>query len=248
MFALGGVILFGKKIGDYQRSPAALRKGSVENMINSDAAIPVSRALKIIGMTGAALGVGTLLLSTALYMENHEFSIFTTYLSDIGNTPGWPQTVFNSGMLIIAPLRYLFLILLVLKLRHLGARMGFSLPALTLGALVVIGAIGMSAIPYSLSLVLHKMSALLYFFGVVVLQSLIGVQEWRRRLSALLPFSSFAVVVVYLIFAVLLTLVGKVEGITRNTPVIWEWLASLSLMFWLVVHSILLGTNRTAKS
>lgn len=217
-------------------------------MINREATIPVSRALKIVGMTGAALGVGTLLLSIVLYIQNHEFSIFATYLSDIGNTPGWPQTVFNSGMLIIAPVRYLFLILLVLKLRHLGAGRGFSLPALTLGALVVIGAIGMSAIPYSLSLALHKMSALLYFFGVVVLQTLIGVQEWRRRLSPLLPFSSFAVVAVYLIFAVLLTMVGKVEGITRNTPVIWEWLASLSLIFWLVVHSIMLGTNRSPQS
>lgn len=216
-------------------------------MINSKATIPVSRALRIVGITGAALGIATVLFSTVLYVQNHEFSIFTTYLSDIGDTPGWPQVVFNSGMLIIAPVRYLFLILLVLQLRHLGAGIGFSLPVLILGALVVIGAIGMSAIPYSLSLAGHKTSALLYFFGVVILQTLIGAQEWRRRVPAVLPLSSLAVVAVYLIFAVLLTLVGKVEGITRNTPVIWEWLAFCSLMFWLIAHSIVLGYTQTSR-
>ena len=46
---------------------------------------------------------------------------------------------------------------------------------------------------------------------------------------------------IYLIFAVLLALVGQVEGITRNTPVIWEWLAFASLMVWLIVHSTILG-------
>ncbi len=206
-------------------------------MVEGEATIPVSRALRIVGITGVVLGIGIVLSSILLYVQDHDFSLFTTYLSDIGDTPGWPQTVFNSGMLIIAPLRYLFLILLVLQLGHLGAGRGFSFSALIIGALVVVGSIGMSAIPYSLSLALHKTSALLYFFGVVILQTLIGTQEWRCRVPAVLPFSSLAVVVVYLIFAVLLTLVGKVEGISRNTPVIWEWLAFCSLMFWLIAHS-----------
>ena len=105
----------------------------------------------------------------------------------------------------------------------------------------------MSAIPYSLSLPLHKASALLYFFGVVILQTLIGAQEWRHRLPAVLPASSLAVVAIYLVFAVLLTLVGKVDGITRTTPVIWEWLAFCSLMFWLVAHSIVLGNERISR-
>lgn len=213
-------------------------------MITGERTIRVSRALRIVGLTGAALGIATVLFSTVSYVQNHEFSIFTTYLSDIGDTPGWPQVVFNSGMLIIAPVRYIFLVLLVLQLAHVGAGRSFSLAALIIGALVVVGSIGISAIPYSLNLSLHKMSALLYFFGAVILQSLIGAQELRRRLSAVLPVSSISVVVIYLIFAVLLTLVGKVEGITRNTPVIWEWLAFCSLMFWLISHSIVLGNVR----
>lgn len=99
----------------------------------------------------------------------------------------------------------------------------------------------MSAVPHSLSLALHRMSALLYFFGVVILQTVIAAQEFRRKLAVILPLSSLAVVVMYLIFAVLLSLVGKVEGVSRSTPVIWEWLAFCSLMVWLLVHSFFLG-------
>lgn len=217
-------------------------------MSKREATIRVSRALLIVGITGALLGIATVVFSTLIYIRNNEFSILTTYLSDIGATAGWPQTVFNAGMLIIAPVRYLFLILLVLQLVHVGARRGFSSAALIIGALVVVGSIGMSAIPSSLNVPLHKTSALLYFFGVVILQSLIGSQEWRRKVPAVLPVSSLAVVAVYLVFAVLLALVGKVEGITRNTPVIWEWLAFVSLMFWLVAHSIVLGKIQKSRA
>jgi hypothetical protein len=150
-------------------------------------------------------------------------------------------------MLIISPVRYLFLVLLVLRLAHLGAGRAFSASALTVGALVVIGSIGMSAVPHSLSLALHKVSALLYFLGVVILQTLIAAQEFRCKLAVILPLSSLSVVAVYLTFAVLLSLVGKVEGISRNTPVIWEWLAFCLLMVWLIVHSVFLGEVRTTR-
>lgn len=211
-------------------------------MKQGEASIRVSKSLRIVGSIGIILGISTVLCSSLLYVQEYEFSVFETYLSDIGNKPGWPQVAFNSGMLISSPIRYLFLVLLLLQLSHLGAGRGFITAALITGGFVVIGSIGVSAIPYSLNLTLHKMSALLYFFGVVILQTLIAVQEVRRKLPLILPVSSMSVVVVYLIFAVLLSLVGKVEGITRNTPVIWEWLAFCSLMFWLIVHTVLLGS------
>jgi hypothetical membrane protein len=211
-------------------------------MKQREASISVAKALRIVGSIGIVLGIATVLCSSLLYIQEHEFSVFVTYLSDIGNKPGWPQVVFNSGMLISSPIRYLFLVLLILQLSHFGASRAFTTAALVTGGFVVIGSIGVSAIPYSLNLTVHKISALIYFFGVVVLQTMIAVQERRRRLLLILPVSSVAVVAVYLIFAVLLSLVGKVEAVTRNTPVIWEWLAFCSLMFWLIVHTVLLGS------
>ncbi|NIP57105.1 MAG: hypothetical protein GWO17_03490 [Gemmatimonadetes bacterium] len=44
--------------------------------------------------------------------------------------------------------------------------------------------------------------------------------------------------IVYLIFATLLSLVGEVDGIARSTPVVREWLAFAALMIWLVAHSL----------
>ena len=85
-------------------------------MNQGEASIRVSKALRIVGIIGVLLGIATVLCSMLLYIQEYEFSVFETYLSDIGNKPGWPQAVFNSGMLIIAPVRYLFLILLILQL------------------------------------------------------------------------------------------------------------------------------------
>lgn len=221
-----------------------LHQVKMPDMNNREPHIGLSNALRVVGFTGVALGIATVLFSSLSYVQSHEFSIFRTYLSDIGNTPKWPQVVFNSGMLIAAPVRYLFLILLILQLRNIGAGKGFAISALTIGTLTVIGSIGLAAIPYSLDLSLHKKSALLYFFGTVILQAVIAVQEWRLRLTAFLPISSIAVVVIYLIFAVLMTSVGRIASVTRDTPVIWEWLAFCSLMFWLISHSIVLWDER----
>ncbi|RQW06403.1 hypothetical protein EH223_02360, partial [candidate division KSB1 bacterium] len=60
----------------------------------------------------------------------------------MGNKPGWPQVVFNSGMLLSAPMRYLFLALLVMRLLNFGASRSFAVAALITGAFVVIGSIG----------------------------------------------------------------------------------------------------------
>jgi len=204
----------------------------------------VSQALAIVGAVGVSFGLLTVVGSTLLYASGHDFSFLSTYLSDVGNTPGWPGTVFNTGMLLVAPIRYLFLVLLVLLLGHYGMPSMSRCIALALGVVVALGSAGTAAIPFSLSRELHMLSAMLYFFGTVILQSLIAWQEWRARLPRLLPVLSLSVVASYLIFAVLLSLVGKVETVTRATPVIWEWLAFASLMFWLVGHSVVLGAKR----
>ena len=213
-------------------------------MKKKSTSINLAKMLRAVGIIGIVLGLTTVLWSLVLYAGANDFSFFETYLSDMGNKPGWPQVVFNSGMLLSAPMRYLFLALLVMRLMNFGASRGFALAALITGAFVVIGSIGVSAIPYSINLKMHMMSALIYFFGVVILQTIIAAQEWRRKLPLILPVSSILVVVIYLIFASLMSMAGKVEGITRATPVIWEWLAFCSLMLWLVAHTVILSRQK----
>jgi hypothetical membrane protein len=212
---------------------------------------PVARALRVVGATGVVLGLATVVGAALAYAQDLEFSLLRTYLSDMGNTPGWPQVIFNTGMLLSAPVRYAFLVLLLARLVHLGAPQSFRRVALVVGAAVVIGSVGTAAVPFSLQLRVHMGSAFLYFLGTVVLQSMIAHQEWRRGLPPLLPVLSLAMVSSYLVFAMLLAMVGKVEGVTRETPVVWEWIAFASVMAWLAGHTWLLGRGpreRAAES
>jgi len=206
--------------------------------------IPVPGALLVIGTLGLAIGIAAILASAWTYSSVRDFSLSTTYISDFGAAGGWSQAIFTAGMLIAAPVRYLFLFLLLTQLVYLGASPHFRSIMLVVGALVVLGSIGTAAVPFTLHLPIHKGSALLYFFGTVVLLIALAVEEWRLRLPALLPLSSMAVVAVYFVFATLLALVGKVEGIDRNTPVPWEWLAFLALMVWLGAHTVVLGRRQ----
>lgn len=68
--------------------------------------IAVPEALKFMGILGGILGILIVLVSTMVYLPgNPDFSLVTTYLSDLGDTTGWPQIIFNSGTLLSAPIR-----------------------------------------------------------------------------------------------------------------------------------------------
>lgn len=203
--------------------------------------VPV--ALRIVGLVLVGLSVTTVTLSALLYAQHEPFSFFSTYLSDMGNTSGWPQAAFNSGMLLGAPLRFVFLALLVSEWLHLGASPAFARAALLLGALLFFANVGMFAVPFGLSRSVHMTSALVAFFGTVALFVMIAAQEWRLRLPSVLPASSCAVAAASLVFATLLAMVGRLAGVTRETPVIWEWLVFCAFLFWSTSHLLVLGRH-----
>lgn len=197
--------------------------------------------LRVLGFAMVGLSLTAVTSAALFYVQLRPFSIFSTYLSDMGNTPVWPQVFFNAGMLLGAPLRFLFLILIVAVLAHLGAGRGFSIAALTAGAVLFAASVGTFAVPFGLHRSIHLGSALVAFFGTVGLFLLIAAQEWRRGLPRVLPVSSLAVAAASLVFATLLTLVGRAPGVTRDTPVIWEWLTFALMIAWTISHSVLLG-------
>jgi len=197
----------------------------------------------VVGALGLVVGFATIASSTLAYSATHDFSFFTTYISDFGAAPGWPAALFSSGMLLAAPLRYLFLVLLLIRLADLGASRRSCGAMAIVGAAAVLGSIGTAAVPFTLNAAIHKSAALLYFFGTVALQAAIASQEWRLRLPRVLPLTSIAVVAAYFVFATLLALVGKTGGVDRTTPVPWEWLSFLTLMAWLAAHTVVLGSR-----
>lgn len=209
--------------------------------------IQIPSALKWVGVVAGVWAILTVLTATLAYLPgNPDFSFFTTYLSDIGDTAGWPQILFNSGTLIAVPMRYLFLVLLAWRLSQLGAGRAFVVAILIVGLFSTSGTAIMTAVPFSVAPAVHKSGIGLYFLGVVVLQILIGFREWSlNHIPKILPGLSFLMVIIYFVFTTLVILFE--QGIVgRNMPVIWEWLAFASSVVWVFAQGILLGkTNET---
>jgi hypothetical membrane protein len=208
----------------------------------NQAVISVPRALRLVGIIGGVwallLAVGTIMA----YIPDHPgFSIFNTYLSDMSNAPGWPQIIWNSGTLIAVPIRYLVLVLLALRLRQLGAGKAFAIAVLIVGFFSTTGTALMTAPPFSVSPTVHKAGIGLYFFGVVVLQTIIFSQEWSlKSIPRGLPLLSLAMVLIFFLFVTLMVLFE--QGVVgRETPIIWEWLAFSSSVVWVLTQSIVLS-------
>jgi hypothetical membrane protein len=204
--------------------------------------LSIPHSLMAVGLVTGSIGVlGTVLSTFAYTAVKPGFNLLATYLSDIGATPVWPQVLFNASMLIVSPLRYVVLVLIVLRLYQVGAGRAFGNTALILGGFTTAGTIIMTAVPYSVDVNIHKLGIPLFFFGVVALQAVIGVREWQlKAVPRSLPIICFIVVSIYLTFFTL-EMLYEADVVNRNTPVIWEWLCGISLLAWVFAHSLILG-------
>jgi hypothetical protein len=132
-------------------------------------------------------------------------------------------------------------VLIVLRLTQLGAGPAFAVSALIIGFVSSSGTVLMTATPFSVSPSIHKSGIPLYFFGVVILQTLIFVKEWSlKHIPKVLPILSLLLVVVYFVFAMLVMLNAK-GIVSRSTPVIWEWMCFITSIVWVFAQSILLA-------
>jgi hypothetical membrane protein len=207
--------------------------------------LSIPRSLRAVGLITGSIGVLEILLATIAYAAiKPGFDLLATYLSDIGATPVWPQVFFNAGMLIVSPLRYVVLVLLVLRLYQLGAGRAFGIAVLILGVFTTIGTIIMTAVPYTVDMNIHKLGIPFFFFGVVILQTVVGLQEWKiKAVPRSLPILCFIVVATYLIFLTL-EMLYEADVVSRTTPVFWEWLCGISLLAWVFAQSLILGSEK----
>jgi hypothetical protein len=211
-------------------------------IVSNATTLSVPRSLKAVGLVTGSLGVLGLVLATLAYaVVRPGFDLLATYLSDIGATPVWPQVFWNAALLVVSPLRYVVLVLLVLRLYQLGAGRAFGATVLILGVFTTAGTIITSAVPYTVDVNIHKLGMPLFFFGLVLLQTVVGVREWQlKAVPRVLPILCFVVVAAYLTFFTL-EMLYEANMVSRNTPVPWEWLCALSLLTWVFAHSVLLG-------
>jgi hypothetical membrane protein len=215
---------------------------STQTQVAQYPTLSIPYSLRAVGVATGSIGVREIVLATIAYAAvKPGFDLLATYLSDMGATPIWPQVFFNTGMLIVSPLRYVVLALLVLRLYQLGAGRAFGSAVLILGVFTTLGTIIMTAVPYTVDMTIHKLGMPLFFFGVVIIQTVIGLREWQlKTVPRSLPILCFVVVAIYLIFFTL-EMLYEADVVSRNTPVPWEWLCGISLLAWVFAQSIILG-------
>lgn len=209
--------------------------------------IAIPAALRLVGLVTGTWAIAYVLAAVLAYVPGHpEFSLFTTYLSDIGDTEGWPQIFFNSGTLIAAPLRYLVLTLIVLRMMQLGTGRAFVRSALSIGFASTLGTVFMTATPVSVSRGVHMSGIALYFVGAVALQLLLFFRQWSiREIPRILPALSLTMVVVYVAFVA--ALMSYMSGsIGRGASVFLEWSTFASSIVWLFAQALLLGRRDVA--
>lgn len=193
------------------------------------------------------LAVSTAITSIIFYIQiDPTFTIVTHYVSDLGSTPVGAQegklypsaVVFNTGMTILVIFRILVILFLARYLQIKGAPKKLTIVGIIIAFFSSSGSLIVAVVPYSVSLSIHMLGALILFVGTVFSGSLFTTIELKTpNIPRYLPFILFINVVVYLIFATLL--IGEwMNFAPYGSSVIWEWAAFLSSLLWLFVHGV----------
>ena len=193
------------------------------------------------------LAVCTVIISIILYIQiDPTFTIVTHYISHLGSTPVGAQegklypsaVVFNTGFAILVIFRILLILFLARYLQIKGAPKKLTIIGIILALFSSSGSLIVAVVPFSVSLSIHMLGALILFIGTIFSGSMFTTIELKTpNIPRYLPVIIFINVVVYLIFATLL--IGEsINFAPDGSSVIWEWFAFLSSLLWLFVHGV----------
>jgi hypothetical protein len=217
-------------------------------MNNSDAST-FSLNGKWLGLTSFFITIAFFAISLSVFIGGgSSFNPANMYISDLGDVQGWTSVVYSSGMLLVTPLRFLFLLYVLGVFSRWGAPRAARIVLLCLGVITNLGIAGMAAVNYDLSLAVHMGCAFAYFFSSLISQIIICAVELRRvGKSRILWISSAANVVAGLFFVMALTVSRFVPSLPRVLSTLSEWILLVALMTWLVIHSLRLGVAESQK-
>ncbi|TFG30047.1 MAG: hypothetical protein EU532_01840 [Promethearchaeota archaeon] len=193
------------------------------------------------------LALGTVITATLFYIQvDPTFTITTHYISHLGATPIGAQggqlyisaVVFSIGMTILVIFRILALLFLVRYFQIRGSSRSLTKTGLILGIIPTIGSLIVAVIPFTISILIHELGALLLFLGTVISGTIFIIIELKTpQIPKYLPLTFLINVIGYFIFATLL--IGEFMEITpEGSSVIWEWIIFATSLFWLFVHGV----------
>jgi len=198
------------------------------------------------GLMAVVTSVVSLAVAILLYIGiDPTFSFLTHYLSTIGASPSLAGGIYTLGMAITNVFRILFALFIIrfFQLRGTGKRITWTVFAITL--ITSVGWAINTFVPYTLSLMLHISSIMVYFFGSIISQILIiRIELKNTKIPNYLVVFGIIVIITYLSFFILEIAVFTAIMTDKTLSVVSEWLAYLAIMIWVTVHSIY--TKRTS--
>lgn len=168
------------------------------------------------------------------------FGFASTFLSELGSSSEpWVRTVFNSSLLLLAPVRLALLLVIAALVRRAGVARGTAFAIVGLAVVATLGGAGVAAVPYSLSETVHNGSAVTYYVGWIALALVLLAVAARHRMSAALAVTNAAVAVTSTVFLALV-FGGYRPG---TSGVAWpaalaEWCTYAALLSWVAAHAL----------
>ncbi|MFW9954697.1 MAG: DUF998 domain-containing protein [Candidatus Thorarchaeota archaeon] len=192
------------------------------------------------GIMAVVTSVVSLVFAILLYVGiDPSFSFLTHYLSTIGASPTVAGLVYTLGMLITNLFRVLFALFIIRFFQLKGSGKKITWTVFGISVITSIGWGINTFVPYTLSLMLHISSIMVYFFGSIISQMLIvGIELKNPGIPNYLAVFGFIVITTFLAFFVLEIAVFTSMMTDKTLSVISEWLAYLSIIVWVTVHSI----------
>ena len=195
----------------------------------------------------AFLSIG--LSSLFFYQELGYFSFLQVFISTLGDTPGRTMIAYTIGMAMLNICKILFLfyfsgylVTIQVKKYQIWLNIAFSLMNSS-------GWVLMTIFSASGNEALHEIGAMIFFFGVVLSQSVIAVFEIKQKskFSSLMIISTIFVILSYLAFFSLFMIISFNSTFPRSPAVLTEWLCFISVLFWLGIHSGFLWNFKKAS-
>jgi hypothetical protein len=195
---------------------------------------------KWLGLTSFFLTMTLFTVTLFVFISGgNTFDPLRMYISDSGDVPGWTSLIYSSGMLLIVPLRFFFLLYILQVFSRWETSKVTRIVLLSLGVILNLGTIGMSAVNYELSGAIHIGSAFVYFFTNLFSLVIILVIELRRvDRPRILWITSAANVAAGTFFLTALILTRFAPSTPRVLSTLSEWILLAALMTWLVAHSL----------
>lgn len=176
-------------------------------------------------------------MSIAIILYNDpNFTIFTHYISDLGASTKDSALLWNTSMILTAPIRVIFGFYF---LKFLETRGADKKTIKVTAYFMVISAIGSTILalnPHDISRIFHMFGAFIYFIGVVIIQINISKMELKTEgIPKYLPVIGIIVIACYVLF-----LSFEISELASESfkllACFFEWMAFFSLMAWLGLH------------